>query len=96
MSKFYKTLADGTLRMGPFAGSTALAIVPLAVHGTTVGVLVVHDLLEHKAALLADDRDLLDLLGAHAASALFAARVYANKDRKLQTLESLMKLMRGA
>jgi hypothetical protein len=30
-----------------------------------------------------------------AASALFAARLFATKDRKLRTLESLVKLARG-
>jgi hypothetical protein len=44
---------------------------------------------------LSEDRDLLDLLAAHAASALFAARVYAATDRKLRTLQSLVELMRG-
>ena len=37
----------------------------------------------------------LDLLAAHAASALFAARVYSNTDRKLRTLESLVQLVRS-
>jgi hypothetical protein len=37
---------------------------------------------------------LLDLLGAHAASALFASRVYSRAARKLRTLEGLIKLVR--
>ena len=52
-------------------------------------------LLDHKPILRAEDRDLLDLLSAHAASAMFAARLFATKDRKLRTLESLVKLARG-
>lgn len=88
------TLADGVLRIGPIDGSDALAVVPLTVQGATVGALVILKLFDHKAVLRADDRDLLDLLAAHAASALFAARVFATADRKLKTLESLVKLMR--
>ena len=42
-----------------------------------------------------EDRDLLDLLSAHAAIGMFAARLFATKDRKLRTLESLVKLARG-
>jgi len=88
------TLSGGVLRIGPIEGSEALACVPLMVQGTTVGALVLLKLFEHKEALKPEDRDLLDLLAAHAASALFAARVYSTTDRKLKTLESLVKLVR--
>ena len=88
------TLSDGVLRIGPIDGSDVLAAVPLTVQGATVGALVIVKLFAHKSVLRPDDRDLLDLLAAHAASALFAARVYSNTDRKLKTLESLVKLVR--
>ena len=88
------TLSDGVLRIGPIDGSEALACVPLTVQGATVGALVILKLFSHKAMLRPEDRDLLDLLAAHAASALFAARVYSTTDRKLKTLESLVKLVR--
>jgi GAF domain-containing protein len=88
------TLSDGVLRIGPIAGSDVLACVPLTVQGTTVGALVILKLFDHKASLKPEDRDLLDLIAAHAASALFAARVYSTTDRKLKTLESLVKLVR--
>jgi len=89
------TLRDGVLRLGPTAESQALAAVPLRVQNDIVGALVVNKLLDHKPILRAEDRDLLDLLSAHAASAMFAARLFAAKDRKLRTLESLVKLARG-
>ena len=79
-------LEDGVLR---------IAAVPLRVQDAIVGVLVVLKLFDHKSILRAEDRDLLDLLAAHAASALFAARVYSNTDRKLRTLESLVQLVRS-
>jgi GAF domain-containing protein len=89
------TLCDGALMLGPAPGSEALATVPLAVQGITVGALVLIKLFDHKAMLRPDDRELLDLLAAHAASALFAARAYTNHERRLRTLESLVKLVRG-
>jgi uncharacterized coiled-coil protein SlyX len=89
------TLRDGVLRLGPTAESQALAAVPLRVQNDIVGALVLNKLLDHKPILRAEDRDLLDLLSAHAASAMFAARLFATKDRKLRTLESLVKLARG-
>lgn len=90
-----ETLEDGVLRLGPTSESDALAAVPLRVQEVIVGALVVLKLFDHKPMLKAEDRDLLELLSAHAASALFAARLFAAKDRKLRTLESLVKLARG-
>jgi GAF domain-containing protein len=89
-----RTLSDGVLRMEVEEGSEALAVVPLTVQGAIVGAVVVLKLFDHKGAFTADDRDLLDLLAAHAASALLAARMYSATDRKLKTLESLVKLVR--
>jgi uncharacterized coiled-coil protein SlyX len=89
------TLRDGVLRLGPTAESQSLAAVPLRVQNDIVGALVLLKLFDHKPILRAEDRDLLDLLSAHAASALFAARLFATKERKLRTLESLVKLARG-
>ncbi len=89
------TLRDGVLRLGPTPDSRALAAVPLRVQDAVVGAIVLLKLLDHKPILRAEDRDLLDMLSAHAASALFAARLFAAKDRKLRTLESLVKLARG-
>ncbi len=88
-------LEDGVLRMGPGEFSEVIAAVPLRVQDAIVGALVITKLFDHKAILRTEDRDLLDLLAAHAASALFAARVYSNTDRKLRTLESLVQLVRG-
>jgi nitrate/nitrite-specific signal transduction histidine kinase len=87
-------LLDGVLRFGPAEGSPVLVTVPLRVQDVTVGALVIVKLLDHKGKLDEEDRELLDLLGAHAASALFASRVYARAARKLRTLEGLIKLVR--
>jgi GAF domain-containing protein len=86
-------LADGGLRFGPTEQSPALAVVPLRVQDVTVGALVIFKLLAHKPAFVKEDHDLLDLLGAHAASAIFASRVYSKTARKLRTLESLIRLV---
>ena len=89
-----RTLSDGVLRMHAEAGSEALAVVPLTVQGAIVGAVVVLKLFDHKGGFGPNDRDLLDLLAAHAASALLAARMYSATDRKLKTLENLVKLVR--
>jgi hypothetical protein len=86
-------LTDGMLRFGPHPGSPVLAVVPLRVQDVSIGALAILKLLSHKPALVKEDHDLLDLLGAHAASAIFASRVYAKTARKLRTLEGLIKLV---
>ena len=88
------SLIDGVLRFGPAEGSPVLVVVPLRVQDITVGALVITKLFEHKGKLVEEDRELLDLLGAHAASALFASRVYSRAARKLRTLEGLIKLVK--
>ena len=87
-------LLDGVLRFGPAENSPVLVAVPLRVQDVTVGALVITKLFEHKGKLDEEDRELLDLLGAHAASALFASRVYSRAARKVRTLEGLIKLVR--
>jgi len=88
------SLLDGVLRFGPAEGSPVLVVVPLRVQDVTVGALLITKLFGHKGKLDEDDRELLDLMGAHAASALFASRVYARAARKLRTLEGLIKLVK--
>jgi GAF domain-containing protein len=88
-------LVDGVLAIGEGAAEGPVAAVPLRVQEHVVGALVVLRLLDHKPILRPEDRDLLDLLSAHAASALFAARLYAAKERKLESLRSLVELARG-
>ena len=88
------SLLDGMLRFGPAENSPVLVAVPLRVQDVTVGALVITKLFDHKGKLDEEDRDLLDLLGAHAASALFASRVYSRAARKLRTLEGLIKLVK--
>lgn len=90
------TLDDGVLRMESEQETEALAAVPLRVEEAIVGALVILKVVDHKVTPLSEDRDILDLLAAHAASALFAARVYSKTDRKLRTLQSLVNLIRGA
>jgi nitrate/nitrite-specific signal transduction histidine kinase len=85
-----EALVDGVLRTSTEEGSH-----PLAIKGSTMGALVILKLLDHKASLTSEDRDLLDLLAAHAASALFAAQLFVATDRKLRTLEDLVEVVRG-
>jgi GAF domain-containing protein len=87
-------LRDGVMRMGPMDGSRALVTVPLAARGEVLGTLVIVTLLPQKGGIMVEDRELLDVIAAHAASALLAARSFHERTRKLRTLEGLMDLLR--
>lgn len=89
-------LVDGVIRLGPIEDSSALVVVPLSAQGQVLGTLVIFALLPQKSGLGAEDRELLDLMAAHAASALLAAKIFQERTRKLRTLEGLMDLLKGS
>jgi hypothetical protein len=88
-------LAQNSPQFGPAEGSDAMVALPFVRHGQAVGVLVVHAFLSHKAGLDASDHELLDMMGAHAASALIAARAFHVNQRKLNAYEGLLGFLRG-
>jgi GAF domain-containing protein len=54
----------------------AVACVPLKLDGRITGLIVIHRLLPHKAALEALDHELFSLLGTHAATALYCTAMH--------------------
>lgn len=72
-----------------------LATLPMKLNGTTVGVVVIYKLLSHKKAFSPIDHQILELVAAHAASALVSARLHSTMDRKLKTIEGFMQLMKS-
>jgi nitrate/nitrite-specific signal transduction histidine kinase len=90
------TLEEGRLWIGTMPGSRAIAAAPLTVEGIVVGALVVLRLLKHRATLSEQDRELIELMAAHAASAIFAAEMFTSTHRRLKTLEGLVTLGKDA
>jgi nitrate/nitrite-specific signal transduction histidine kinase len=72
-----------------------IATLPLKLGGETVGVVVIYRLLGHKPSFSPIDHQILELVAAHAASALVSARLHSNMDRKLKTIEGFMQLMKS-
>jgi nitrate/nitrite-specific signal transduction histidine kinase len=72
-----------------------LATLPLKLGGETVGVVVIYRLLGHKPKFSPIDHQILELVAAHAASALVSARLHSTMDRKLKTIEGFMQLMKS-
>ena len=74
---------------------TPLACVPLVIKKEVVGVIAVFTLLMQKPALGPLDMEILNLLAAHAATAIVSSRLYADADRKLKTMEGFIELLKA-
>jgi nitrate/nitrite-specific signal transduction histidine kinase len=72
-----------------------IATLPLKLNDQTVGVVVIYKLLSHKSSFSPIDHQILELVAAHAASALVSARLHSTLDRKLKTIEGFMHLMKS-
>ncbi len=67
--------------------------IPLRVQDMPVGAIAVHKLLQQKEGFSALDHELFTLLAGHAATAIFAARLYAQSERKLSTIQGFIDLL---
>lgn len=92
-----KSLAAARTSWGPAMRSDDLSqpivCIPLVVQGEAIGAILLYGLLEQKDAFTALDRELLNALGAHAATALFAARLHSQSERKLSTIQGFIDLL---
>lgn len=84
----YEPAPDG----GPAARK--LVCVPLGSGRRAVGAIVIYRFLGHKQRITTLDRQLFDLLAAHAATAVSTARLYGRAERKLSTVQGLLGLMK--
>ncbi|MCU0689918.1 MAG: GAF domain-containing protein [Polyangiaceae bacterium] len=66
------------------------ACVPLMLEGRVVGVVTVVATFEQKKKFLPVDYEFFNLLSGHAASAIIAARLFAEADRQIPRLEKLL------
>jgi hypothetical protein len=66
------------------------ACIPLRIAGHSVGLLVVFATLEQKPSFVDVDFELFRLLGAHAAAALVAARLFAQHGARFPSLDAFV------
>ena len=79
------------------AGSdeSEVACVPLMLKGECVGVIAIYRMLSQKrGGYTPIDHELLNLLAGQAATALVSSRLYASQDRRLNTMEGFIKLLK--
>jgi nitrate/nitrite-specific signal transduction histidine kinase len=84
---------EGSPGRAPSQGGEPLVSIPLHVHEQPVGAIVIYALLPQKRGLSALDHELFVLLAAHAATAIFASRLYAQSERKLATIQGFIDLL---
>ena len=75
-------------------GPNPIACIPLKVGEDVLGVISIHTLLRQKPGFRAVDLEMFELLGRHAASALYLSSLYAVSERKRNTLEGLISLLK--
>lgn len=68
------------------------ATIPMLLHGRSIGVIAVFATFEQKPSFVDVDFELFKLLGAHAASALVASRLFAEHGAKVGPVESFLDL----
>ena len=75
-------------------GDDPVAYLPLTLGEEPFGVIVVYKLLIQKEGFRSLDYELVELLGKHAASALYSAKIHTASERKRNTLQGFIDLIK--
>ena len=70
-----------------------LVTIPLVVQDRPLGAIAIYRLLQQKKGFTALDHELFNVLGGHAATAIFSARLYSQSARKLNTIQGFIDLL---
>jgi putative methionine-R-sulfoxide reductase with GAF domain len=71
-----------------------IAVIPLKIKDSVIGVISINKLLVQKTSFTAMDYELFTLLAGHAATAIFSARLYSTSNRKLTTLQGFLDMIK--
>lgn len=71
-----------------------IAVVPLKIKETVIGVISINKLLVQKTRFTSMDYELFTLLAGHAATAIFSAKLYSASARKLSTLQGFLDMLK--
>ncbi len=72
-----------------------VACIPLKVGDNVMGLILIHELLIQKEGFSPNDFELFELLGGHAATAIYTSKLYSQSERKRTTLEGFLELLRA-
>lgn len=71
-----------------------MVVIPLRIKAESIGAIAIYGLLEQKKDFTPLDVELFNLLGGHAATALFGAKLYSESRRKLTTIQGFLELLK--
>ncbi|HET9317383.1 MAG TPA: GAF domain-containing protein [Vicinamibacteria bacterium] len=71
-----------------------IAVIPLKIKDSVIGVISINKLLIQKRAFTTMDHELFTLLAGHAATAIFSAKLYSASARKLTTLQGFLDMLK--
>lgn len=86
--------ADQVAHAEPTPFDQPIAVIPLKIKETVIGVLTINKLLVQKTAFTTMDYELFTLLAGHAATAVFSAKLYSTSERKLTTLQGFLDMLK--
>ncbi len=73
--------------------SRPLVSIPLRVDDRAIGAIAIFKLLSQKTKFTPLDHELFTLLAGHAATAIFAAQLFSESERKLNTIQGFIDLL---
>jgi hypothetical protein len=86
--------AESVARRDPSPFDKPLAVIPLKIKDSVIGVISINKLLVQKTAFTTMDYELFTLLAGHAATALFSSKLYSASARKLTTLQGFLDMLK--
>jgi putative methionine-R-sulfoxide reductase with GAF domain len=86
--------AESVARRDPSPFEEPLAVIPLKIKDSTIGVISINKLLVQKTSFTSMDYELFTLLAGHAATAVFSAKLYSTSARKLSTLQGFLDMLK--
>jgi putative methionine-R-sulfoxide reductase with GAF domain len=86
--------ADDVALEEPSPFEEPLAVIPLKIKDSTIGVISINKLLVQKTQFTTMDYELFTLLAGHAATAVFSAKLYSSSARKLSTLQGFLDMLK--
>ncbi len=69
-------------------------VIPMRIKDQLIGAIVIYSLLEQKPSFSPLDYELFNLLAGHAATAIFASKLYSESERKLSTIQGFLELLK--
>jgi hypothetical protein len=87
--------ADRVAHPVPTPFEQPVAVIPLKIKESVIGVISINKLLVQKTHFTTMDYELFTLLAGHAATAIFSAKLYSASERKLSTLQGFLDMLKS-